>query len=159
MVEHARTAAAGDLNAIHQLVASALVEAADKRGGALLVGGELAGVADRVAAILAAEPVDDQLSTGAVVVGTFDDVVLGVASVLYEDRPAGRQARLEAFVVDPGARSVAIGEAMMRLVQDQARAQGCIGLDAYALPGDRDTKNFFESFGLKARLLVVHTDL
>ena len=28
-----------------------------------------------------------------------------------------------------------------------------------ALPGDRATKNFFESFGLKARLLTVHAPL
>ena len=44
----------------------------------------------------------------------------------------------------------------MNLVLDELRAAGCIGIDSRALPGDRETKNFFESFGLKARLLTVH---
>ena len=37
-----------------------------------------------------------------------------------------------------------------------AAAQGCFGVDSLALPGDRHTKNFFESFGLVARAIVVH---
>jgi hypothetical protein len=32
-------------------------------------------------------------------------------------------------------------------------------MDSLALPGDRATKNFFESFGLKARAIVVHRSL
>jgi hypothetical protein len=36
---------------------------------------------------------------------------------------------------------------------------GAIGIDALALPGDRATKNFFETFGLKARAIVVHRSL
>jgi hypothetical protein len=34
--------------------------------------------------------------------------------------------------------------------------QGCNAVDAYALPGDRQTKNFFEESGFTARLLVMH---
>jgi hypothetical protein len=37
--------------------------------------------------------------------------------------------------------------------------RGCTGIDAHALPGNRDTKNFFETFGFTARLLVVHRSL
>ena len=40
-----------------------------------------------------------------------------------------------------------------------ATAAGAIGVDALALPGDRATKNFFETFGLKARAIVVHLSL
>ena len=40
-----------------------------------------------------------------------------------------------------------------------ARDHGCFGLDSLALPGDRATKNFFESFGLVARAIVVHKPL
>ena len=40
-----------------------------------------------------------------------------------------------------------------------AGEQGCVGVDALALPGDRATKNFFETFGLVARAIVVHRDL
>ena len=32
-------------------------------------------------------------------------------------------------------------------------------VDAFALPGDRDTKNFFEMSGFTARLLVMHHKL
>ena len=39
------------------------------------------------------------------------------------------------------------------------RSQGCIGVDSLALPGNRETKNFFESFGLVARAIVVHRSL
>ena len=37
--------------------------------------------------------------------------------------------------------------------------RGAVGVDAIVLPGARDTKNFFETFGLKARALVVHRAL
>jgi hypothetical protein len=37
--------------------------------------------------------------------------------------------------------------------------RGCFGVDALALPGNRETKNFFESFGLVARAIVVHRRL
>jgi hypothetical protein len=38
-------------------------------------------------------------------------------------------------------------------------AEGCIGMDAMALPGDRDTKNFFERSGFTARKLVMYHSL
>jgi GNAT superfamily N-acetyltransferase len=53
-------------------------------------------------------------------------------------------------------REVGVGGAMMNDVVAFCRDRGCIGVDALALPGDRETKNFFESFGLKARALLVH---
>ena len=33
------------------------------------------------------------------------------------------------------------------------------GIDGFALPGDRETKNFFERFGLTARAILVHRSL
>jgi hypothetical protein len=36
------------------------------------------------------------------------------------------------------------------------RAAGCAGVDAFALPGHRAAKNFFESAGFTARALVMH---
>ena len=39
------------------------------------------------------------------------------------------------------------------------RERGCIGIDGLALPGNRETKNFFETFGLVARAIVVHRPL
>jgi hypothetical protein len=40
-----------------------------------------------------------------------------------------------------------------------ATAAGCRGIDAIALPGARDTKNFFERMGLVARAIIVHRRL
>ena len=40
-----------------------------------------------------------------------------------------------------------------------ATAQGCFGIDALALPGNRATKNFFERYGLTARAIIVHKRL
>jgi hypothetical protein len=47
----------------------------------------------------------------------------------------------------------------MEAVLAWAGERGCVGVDALALPGSRETKNFFESFGLVARAIVVHRDL
>ena len=73
-----------------------------------------------------------------------DGSVLGVIDVLY---------------VEPGFREVGVGEALMDRILSWAVDNDCLGIDGLALPGDRHTKNFFESFGFKARLLVVHRDL
>jgi len=48
---------------------------------------------------------------------------------------------------------------MLGEVSRLARGWECTDLDSYALPGDRDTKNFFESHAMKSRLLIVHTAL
>jgi len=37
--------------------------------------------------------------------------------------------------------------------------EGCVGIDAGALPGHRDTKNFFERTGFTARSLTMHKPL
>ena len=39
------------------------------------------------------------------------------------------------------------------------RERSLVGLDAVALPGDRDTQNFVETFGLVARAIQVHRSL
>jgi hypothetical protein len=48
---------------------------------------------------------------------------------------------------------------MMQALVDWCTERGCMGVDSLALPGDRHTKNFFESFGLVARAIVVHRPL
>ena len=70
-----------------------------------------------------------------------------------------RSVAIEDIYVDPGARAVGLGETLMNHLIDWCRARGCFGVDSLALPGDRDTKNFFESFGLVARAIVVHRPL
>jgi hypothetical protein len=47
----------------------------------------------------------------------------------------------------------------MNGIVEWCTARGCVGVDGLALPGNRATKNFFETFGLVARAIVVHRRL
>ena len=95
-----------------------------------------------------------------VLVGTVDDVVMGygVATTQVLD-DGSRLGVVTDLYTDPGARELGIGEAMMDALVDWCRDRGCFGVDSLALPGDRHTKNFFESFGLVARAIIVHRSL
>lgn len=142
----ARVASADDGTAVAELRRLARSELLEQRGGEQFTAAEMAGPS-----------VDVPPSTpdAAVVVGTIGEDVVGVATVLR----SGRRARLEELFTHPGARGVGIGHAMLGEVSRLARGWECTDLDSYALPGDRDTKNFFESHAMKSRLLIVHTAL
>ncbi len=94
------------------------------------------------------------------VVGCIDDTVVGYGNVRVQALADGRPLAVitELFVTEE-ARAVGVGEGMMDLLLEWCRARGCVGIDAVALPGDRHTKNFFETFGLTARAIVVHRNL
>ena len=42
---------------------------------------------------------------------------------------------------------------------NEAIEHGAVGIDSFALPGDRETKNFFETQGMVARLIHVYRPL
>lgn len=95
-----------------------------------------------------------------VVVGTLDGTVMGygVARVeVLED--GGRLGVLDDLYTEPGCREIGLGEIVMEDLIAWCTAEGCFGVDSLALPGDRHTKNFFESFGLVARAILVHRSL
>lgn len=95
-----------------------------------------------------------------VVVGTIDDTIVGYGVVHVDELSGGgRLGVISDLYTDPGARGVGVGEAVMDELIRWCREQGCFGVDSLALPGDRHTKNFFESFGLVARAIVVHRSL
>ena len=153
--ESARPAGPDDIEVIDALVDHAVAEIEPQRGGALWARREAR--ARPAADALRRALVDDDHF---LVVGTIDDAVVGHASVARE---VLRDHTVLAVVADlyvlPDARGVGVGEAMMNLCLDWARRNGCIGVDSLALPGDRHTKNFFESFGLVARAIIVHRRL
>lgn len=151
-MEEARAAVPADLDAVEQVAHRVVAGMEGQRGGELFLAAEAGhgSVRDRMA-----RAIEDPDAWA--VVGCYDGVVLGWALAGVETLPDGRRLGvIEAIAVDPEARAAGIGEAMMDLVLAELEGAGCIGADARALPGDRETKNFFESFGLKARLLTVH---
>lgn len=95
-----------------------------------------------------------------VVVGTLDEVIVGYGVAHVEElRDGGRLGVVSDLYTDPGCREIGLGELMMDGLVDWCVERGCFGVDSLALPGDRHTKNFFESFGLVARAIVVHRSL
>ena len=97
---------------------------------------------------------------GVVLAGTIDDVVVGYAIAHAEElADGGVVAVLTDVYVEPDARGVGVGESLLDATIAWARERGCIGIDSVALPGMRESKNFFEAAGLVARAIVVHRSL
>lgn len=94
-----------------------------------------------------------------VLVGCLGPVPVGFAVVRLEHTRSASLAVVSELFVEPEARRVGVGRALMETVVEWARDAGCRGIDAEALPGDRATKNFFEAFGLVARKITVHRPL
>jgi GNAT superfamily N-acetyltransferase len=153
-VEHARPAGHHDIVSIAELAREAIDQLSALRGGDLWR-----------ATLARSEPIEDGLratidGTGRLVVGTVDDAVVGYGAIEFATLADGRTlAMITDLYVTPSARGIGVGEAMMDLLESCARQGGAVGLDSLALPGDRETKNFFESFGLKARAILVHRSL
>lgn len=151
----ARLATERDLPVLEALVGVATREMTPARGGDLWA--RTLGRTEPYGPALAEALVDPaQL----VICGTIDGVTVGYGVARIDElHDRSRLAVIEDLYTLPDARHVGVGEAMMDLVLGWASDQGAVGVDAVALPGMRDTKNFFESFGLVARAIVVHRPL
>ena len=154
-MEGCRPATDADLARLAELAAQAIAELSALRGGAVWA---------RTAArrVPLEDGFADELgaSDHHLLVGTYDDAPLGYGAARVEvlaDR--SRLGIVTDLYVEPAAREVGIGQALMDALVAWCGDQGCTGVDSLALPGDRATKNFFESFGLVARALVVHKEL
>lgn len=120
-----------------------------QRGGAMFAVGQRATDEAELSARLS--------GGGLLVVGKIDDAVVGFGSVRFDDREGiGVVGVIDGLFVEPAARSIGVGESIVEEILRHGEDAGCIGWDAFALPGDRTTKNFFETMGFKARLLVMH---
>ena len=153
--ESCRPATAADLARVAELASEAVDQLRPGRGGELW--------ARRSARH---EPFEEALIADLaaahrhIVVGTLDDVVMGYGVARMEElRDGGLLGVVSDLYTDPGCRELGIGELMMQALVDWCAELGCFGIDSLALPGDRHTKNFFESFGLVARAIVVHRSL
>lgn len=155
MIEAARPASSDDLPRLADLARAAIAELRSTKGGEVW--------ARREARV---EPIEDSLAAdlgnvnGIMLAGVIDDAVIGYAVAVIEKLSDGSElARLTDVYVEPEARGVGVGEALLDAVVAWATERHCTGIDSLALPGNRETKNFFESFGLVARAIVVHRPL
>lgn len=95
-----------------------------------------------------------------VLMGCLGEVPVGYAIASVHPLADGTcAADVSEVFVEPAARGVGVGNLLMQRLVEWATDRGCVGIDARAMPGDRNTKNFFESFGLVARAITVHRDL
>ena len=101
----------------------------------------------------------DNPTEASAIVGTLDGQPVGMLLARVEPTTDGPPiAAITELFVESWARELGVGEELMKLLERWALEVGCSGLDAEALPGDRHTKNFFESHGLVARAITVHRD-
>jgi ribosomal protein S18 acetylase RimI-like enzyme len=154
-VEAARRATVDDLPAIIDLAGELRTELTPMRGGGLWA--VTAAYPDPLHATFADLLERDD---ACVVVGTIDDTIVGFGAgsvaVLRDGTRLGQVAEL--FVTEE-ARAVSVGEAILAHLVAFCAEAGCDGVDAFALPGHRIAKNFFETAGFTARALVMHHSL
>jgi len=152
--EAVRPASGADLDRLVGLAVEAVDEQRGARGGGVWSRREARRDPERTLADALGDPAT------AVVVGTLDDAVVGYGVLRLEPLDdGGLLAVVDDLYVEPPARGVGVGEALMADLVERASAAGCVGIDALALPGNRETKNFFEASGLTARAIVVHRSL
>ncbi len=145
MHESARPATTADGPELRRLVTRALDDVAGQRGAA---------------AWLATRAPAPPATPDGWLVGCLDDVPVGAAFTETVAWPDGRSVvEIRFLYVEPEARELAVGEALVDAVLDAARQAGAYAVESTALPGDRELKNLFERFGLVARAITVHKAL
>ena len=136
-----RRAGPGDLARCAELLAEAAEEADHPRGGELAKG-----LSER------RTTVEEWAEGGILLVGEFEGATVGLGAGLVAEAVLGdgrRLGRIECCFVEPGAREVGVGEALVEELLAWFTAQGCTDVDALALPGDRRTKQLYENSGFK----------
>lgn len=156
MTTGARPATPADVPRLAELARAVRSEMEHQRGGVVFLAREAR-----------TEPLEDSFAADladteghALFVGTIDDVVIGYAAVHIETLRTGDVlAVLTDLYVEEEARAVGVGEELMSAALEWSKSRHATAVDTYALPGDRNTKNFFEMSGFTARLLVMHHKL
>jgi GNAT superfamily N-acetyltransferase len=150
--EAVRPATEHDVPAITALAEALRAELTPMRGGRIWAVREARrGRFDEACSALLADP------DACVVVGTIDEVVVGFGIAIVEQlSDGGRLGVVTELFVDPEGRAIGVGEAMLGAMVAYCTDRGCVGVDAFALPGHRAAKNFFEESGFTARAIVMH---
>lgn len=115
------------------------------------------GLAEPAAAALEDILADDQ---SVLLIGEIDGYPLGFlwarVEALLPQADGEDVGVIRLIFTDPEARGVGVGDAMITQVLAELRGRGLRYFDARVSPGHRHAKNFFESNGFSARLIVMH---
>lgn len=153
----ARPATDADLAALVALYEEAVVEVSGHRGGKALVG-----TAGRQG------PVEPSFVSHLTAPEQFVVVAVGSPRPQGEDVVGYGTCRaramttgevlgvIEELYVRPAHRRQGLGSAMADLLVAWCREKNCVGVDAWALPGSRTVKSFYESRRFTARALIMH---
>ena len=143
-----RPATADDIDALNRLQDMARLGLTDVRGGQLRL---------RECEVITDWP--SLLADGHtfVLVGTLLDIVLGYMVLLI--RPEIDRGLIIHAFVEEGARELGLGDTMVEHAIAHVREAKLSGIEAVALPGDRETKNLYERAGLTARKITVYKTL
>lgn len=85
-------------------------------------------------------------------VGGFGETVFGSITI---GQLSSHRWHVSHVFVEPPAREVGIGDALLQHVLHTLAAAGATWISAQALPGDRSMKNLFERHGLVAQTITV----
>ncbi len=147
-----RPALPDDETTLARLVGLAHTELQHERGAAVWFQYE-GRVFDPCAADLVRRPGLDER----VMLGTINDVVVGFCvghlATLHNQRTLGIITEL---YVELEGREIGVGDALITEQVESFRSRGAIGVDSWALPGARLTKNFYEAHHFTARALTLH---
>ena len=157
-VESVRPAHRGDQHRVGELCKAAVDHLAGARGGPLYVRREAGLVAK---ALLRPGGLDRLLADPRrrVLVGSVGDAVVGVAVGHLDVVGEAMVGVVDGCYVDPEARRVGVGRALLAGLVEWFAGTHCRGIDAAALPGDRAMKSLLEASGFKARLITMHRDM
>jgi len=138
-----RPARPGDGDAVETLRGHAREAVEGQRGGAALLA-----------------EIDGASAVGQTMVwcAAIDDLIVGYVRAILQ-RDGSTTVFIREVWVEPEAREVGAGEALVSAALAWAIAEGASAIDAWALPGSRELKNLFERMGLTARLLTVRREL
>jgi ribosomal protein S18 acetylase RimI-like enzyme len=152
VVEGVRSAVAADLPRLAELAGQGVAEQSESRGGPVWAAREA-----RTLPPEASLEADMASASTLVLAGTIDEVVMGYLVAHTEELRDGTVlGRIADVFVEPEAREVGIGELLVDAALAWCDERKCRGVDAIVLPGNRATKNFFETMGFTARALIVH---